>query len=146
MDPWLTVSPSLNYSRDTTSLSDCYMCQMFRCSQTTHHIRLPSFHVDTAIDTPPEVIFRFSLPGKDRESWQREGESSVMQRSAGTSAPYTAKGRNGQGLCGASYHRQSTRTESQTICTALGEALFELWRCVYDRLTIGNAAISLSRS
>lgn len=49
--------------------------------QVTHHIRLPSFNVHTAIDTPPEVIFRLSLPGKDREPWQRQEESSVQMES-----------------------------------------------------------------
>lgn len=30
-----------------------------------YHVRLPPLHVDALVDTPPEVILRFPLPGKN---------------------------------------------------------------------------------
>lgn len=37
---------------------------------TTYHVGLPTLHVNTAIDTPPEVILWFALPGKHWETCQ----------------------------------------------------------------------------
>lgn len=42
-------------------------------AMTSHHVGLPALHVDAAIDAPPEIVFRFSFPSEDGESWHREG-------------------------------------------------------------------------
>lgn len=41
-----------------------------------YHVGLPSIHVHTAVNTPPEVIFRLALPSKHCNSC-REGSKSA---------------------------------------------------------------------
>lgn len=38
--------------------------------RTLYHVCLPAFHVDTAINAPPEVIFWFTFPGKNRNTFK----------------------------------------------------------------------------
>lgn len=41
-----------------------------------YHVRLPTLSVDTAVDTPPEVILRLSFPGEHSNTWeQTDGQS-----------------------------------------------------------------------
>lgn len=41
-----------------------------------YHVRLPTLGVDTAVDTPPEIILRLSFPGKHSHTWnQTDGQS-----------------------------------------------------------------------
>lgn len=50
---------------------------------STHHVGLPPFDVDAAVDAPPEVVFGFSLPGEDGEPWHREGDGCSHSRARG---------------------------------------------------------------
>lgn len=45
-----------------------------------YHVGLPAFHIDTPIDAPPEVIFRFTLPCKHAETWKATEHVSCTAR------------------------------------------------------------------
>lgn len=52
----------------------------------SHHVGLPPFDVDAAVDAPPEVVFGLSLPGEDGEPWHREGDG-AKPRALGAPRP-----------------------------------------------------------
>lgn len=39
---------------------------------STYHVRLPTLSVDTAVNTPPEIILRLPFPGKHRHTWNKK--------------------------------------------------------------------------
>lgn len=48
----------------------------YRMNIHHYHVSLPTIHVHTAVNTPPEVIFRLALPSKHRNSC-RDGNKSA---------------------------------------------------------------------
>lgn len=45
---------------------ESYVCLL--CLHHWYHVGLPALGVDAMINAPPEIIFRFSLPGKHRHT------------------------------------------------------------------------------
>lgn len=46
-----------------------------------YHVRLPSLHVDAAVDAPPEVVLWLTLPRKHTESWRDTGSMKHSEQS-----------------------------------------------------------------